>query len=140
MAKPTSITHSTALAGLRAKEALYDELVERLATCEEQLEATRRELRDTRRAAARDGIDPEWRSIANALCGALRPYSLFREQRVIDGRIVVESRVPGATLHKASAALRAYARQVAAESYREHGIAVAEDEDRQTDADDRDAA
>jgi hypothetical protein len=35
MAKPTSISDSTTLAGLRAKESLYDELVEGLATCEE---------------------------------------------------------------------------------------------------------
>lgn len=140
MAKPTSSTHSTALAGLRAKESLYDELVERLATCEEQLAATRRELRETRRAAARDGIDPEWRAIANAVTGALRPYSLFREQRIVDGRIVVETRVPGATLHKATAALNAYARQVAIESYREHGIPVLEDERRRADTEEREAA
>lgn len=129
----------TALPGLQAKAALYDELVERLAEAEADLDAARRELRTTRRAAARDGIDPAWRSIANGLAGALRPYTLFREQRVHEGRIVVETRVPGATLHKSTAALRAYARQVAIESYREHGIPVPEDE-RQDDRPERDAA
>jgi len=79
---------STELRGLRAKAALYDELVEQLADTEQQLE-------EVRRSAARDGIDPAWREIANALVGALRPYTLFREQRVIDGRIVVETGCPG---------------------------------------------
>lgn len=137
MGRPTNIQSRDSL---RAKAALYDELVERLAQCEDELEETRRELRARRRAATREGIDPCWREIANALCGALRPYSLFREQRVVDGRIVVETRVPGATLHKASAALRAYARQVAVESYREHGLRVAEDEVGPADDEHRDAA
>jgi hypothetical protein len=65
---------------------------------------------------------------------------LFREQRVIDGWIVVETQVPGATLHKATAALKAYARQVAIESYREHGVPVLDDERRQAATDERDAA
>ena len=73
---------STELRGLRAKAALYDELVEQLAGLE-------RELEQVRRSAARDGIDPAWREIANALAGALRPYTLFREQRVVHGRVVV---------------------------------------------------
>lgn len=125
MSQPTNIR---TLDSLRAKAALYDELVERLAQCEDELEQARRDLRARLRAATREGIDPCWREIANALCGALRPYSLFREQRVIDGRIVVEIRVPGATLHKATAALNAYVQQVAIESYRESGIPVREDE------------
>ncbi len=81
---------STELRALRAKAALYDELVEQLADTEQQLE-------EVRRSAAREGIDPAWREIANSLAGALRPYTLFREQRVIDGRIVVETAVPGST-------------------------------------------
>lgn len=137
MSQPTNIR---TLESLRAKAALYDELVERLAQCEDELEETRRDLRARLRAATREGIDPRWREIANSLCGALRPYSLFREQRVIDGRIVVETRVPGATLHQATAALKAYARQVAIESYREHGVPVADDERRPAAADQPEAA
>ncbi len=80
-----------------------------------------------RRSAARDGIDPPWREIANALTGALRPYTLFREQRVIDGRIVVETAVPGSTLRAAREALYRLGRQVALESCRSPGIPVRED-------------
>jgi len=111
------------LRGLRVKAQLYGELVEQLAN-------TERELDPVRRSAARDGIDPEWREIANALADALRPYSLFQEQRVDDGRIVVETRVPGSTLREAGAALNRLARQVAIESYRAHGIPVREDQQR----------
>lgn len=111
------------LRGLRAKAQLYDELVEQLA-------ATERELDRLRRSATRNGIDPAWRDIANALAEALRPYSLFREQRVEDGRIVVETRVPGPALRKAGEALERLGRQVAIESYRAHGIPVSEDERR----------
>ncbi len=74
---------TTELRELRAKAALYDELVEQLADTERQLEQVRRSF-------CRDGIDPAWREIANALATALRPYTMFREQRVIDGRIVVD--------------------------------------------------
>ncbi len=42
---------STELRGLRAKAALYDELVEQLADTERQLEQVRRSF-------CRDGIDP----------------------------------------------------------------------------------
>ena len=115
---------STELRGLRAKAALYDELVEQLAGLE-------RELEQVRRSAARDGIDPAWREIANALAGALRPYTLFREQRVIDGRIVVETAVPGPTLRAAREALDRLGRQVAIESYRSSGIPVPEDTERE---------
>ncbi|HEX4108128.1 MAG TPA: hypothetical protein VHX88_08335 [Solirubrobacteraceae bacterium] len=111
------------LRGLRAKARLYDELVERL-------EQQEREVERLRRQHTRDGIDPVWREIANDLAGALRPYALFREQRVEQGRIIVETRVPGATLHKASAALERSGRQVAIESYRASGIPVSEDEQR----------
>lgn len=109
---------------LRAKAQLYDELVEQLTVAEQKLDRVRR-------SATRDGIDPAWREIANALAGALRPYSLFREQRVHDARIVVETRVPASTLRKASEALDLLARQVAVESYRAHGVAVHEDEQRE---------
>ena len=102
---------NTELRELRAKAALYDELVEQLTVAEQELDRARR-------SATRDGVDPAWREIANALAGALRPYSLFSEQRVQDGRIVVETRVPGSTLRKASEALDRLARQVAVESYR----------------------
>lgn len=112
---------------LRAKAALFDELVEQLGTTADELERVRRELTTTRRAAARDGIDAAWREIANALAGALRPYSLFREQRVEDGCIVVHTRVPGSTLRAAREALDALRRQVAVESYREHPIPIRED-------------
>src|SRR4051794_5565297 len=109
---------------LRAKAQLYDELVE-------QLTATERDLDRARRSATRDGIDPVWREVANALAEALRPYSLFREQRVEDGRIVVETRVPGSTLRAARGALDRLGRQVAVESYRAHGVPVREDEQRE---------
>lgn len=111
------------LRGLRAKAQLYDELVE-------HLEQQEREVERLRRQHTREGIDPVWREIANDQAGALRPYSLFREQRVEQGRIVVETRVPGATLHKASAALKRLGHQVAIESYRASGISVREDERR----------
>ncbi len=111
------------LRALRTKAALYDELVERLADAEAELE-------QVRRSHSRDGIDPAWRQIANALAGALRPYTLFREQRVEDGRIVVESRVPGSTLRAGREALDRLARQVAIESYRAHDVPGGEDEDR----------
>jgi len=112
---------------LRAKAEMFDDLVDDLARVEEQLEEARRELRAVRRAATREGIDPKWREIANGLAGALRPYRLFREQRIRDGRIVVETSVPGETLRKAAKALDAYGRQVAIESYRESGVPVPED-------------
>jgi len=115
---------NTELRELRAKAALYDELVEQLAVAEQDLDRARR-------SATRDGVDPAWREIANALAGALRPYSLFREQRVCDGRIVVETRVPGSTLRKAREALDRLARQVAVESYRAHDVPVREDEERE---------
>jgi len=114
---------STELRGLRAKAAVYDELVEHLADTEQQLE-------QVRRSAARDGIDPAWREIANALATALRPYTLFGAQRVIDGWIVVETAVPGSTLRAARKALHRLGRQVAIESYRSPGIPVLEDADR----------
>jgi hypothetical protein len=117
-------TVSTELRGLRAKAALYDELVEELADAERRLE-------QMRRSAARDGVDPAWREIANDLAGALRPYTLFREQRVIDGRIVVETAVPGSTLRAGREALDRLGRQVAIESYRSSGIPVREDDERQ---------
>lgn len=91
------------LARLRAKEQLYDELVDRLAATEQELT----EL------ASGAGVDGAWREIANALATALRPYTLFREQRVIDGRIVVETSVPGSTLTLAREALDRLGRQVA---------------------------
>lgn len=107
------------LAELRAKAELFDELVEQLTAVENELEQLR--------AARGDG--GVWRKIANDLAQALRPYSMFREQRVIDGRIVVETAVPGATLRKAREALDRLGRQVAVESYRRDGIPVAEDDD-----------
>jgi hypothetical protein len=117
-------TVKSELRALRAKAALYDELVERLAVAEAELE-------QIRRGHCRDGIDPSWREIANALAGALRPYTLFREQRVEDGRIVVETRVPGSTLRAAREALDRLGRQMAVESYRAHGVPVREDEQRE---------
>lgn len=118
------------LGELRAKAALFDEVVEQLAETEDELERVRRELVAARRAATRDGIDPAWREIASALAGALRPYSMFREQRVEDGRIFVETRVLGSTLRAAREALDALGRQVSVESCREHRIPVREHEER----------
>ena len=115
---------STELRGLRAKAALYDELVERPADAE-------RDLEQVRRSACRDGIDPAWREIADGLAGALRPYTMFREQRLVDGRIVVETAVPGATLRAAREALERLGRQVAIESYRASGVPVPADTGRE---------
>lgn len=129
----TRARNSDPLVELRAKAALFDELVEQLARTEDELERLRVGRVATHRAAARDGIDPVWREIANALAGALRPYSMFREQTVEDGRIVVHTRVPGSTLRAAREALELLGRQVAIESYREHGIPVREDEQRHAD-------
>ncbi len=108
---------STELRGLRAKTAFYDD--------------TERELEQTRRSDARDGIDPAWREIANALASALRPYTLFREQPVIDGRNVVEIAVSGSTLRAAREALDWLGRQVALGSYRSSGMPVREDAGRE---------
>ena len=112
------------LAELRAKAQVYDELVEQLA-------GTERELARLRASHCRTGIDPAWREIATDLASALRPYTLFREQRVEDGRIVVETRVPGSTLRVAREALDCLARQVAVESYRREGVPVREDTERE---------
>lgn len=106
---------TTNLAGLRARAELFDELVEQLARVESELEATR----------AADTED--WREIANLLAGALRPYTMFREQRLRDGKIVVESAVPAATLTRACRALDALGRRVAVESYRRDGVPVADE-------------
>ena len=108
------------LAGLRAKAQLYDELVEQLA-------ATERKLAKLRSDHCGSGGDRVWREIANDLAAALRPYTLFKEQRVEEGRIVVETRVPGQTLKAARQALERLGRQVAVESYRADGIPVRED-------------
>jgi len=116
---PTSKTDK--LEGLRVKARLYDEIFKRLAE-------TERELARVRAEAVPGGVDPVWREIANDLATALRPYTLFREQRVRDGRIVVETAVPGSTLRVAREALDRLARQVAVESYRAHGVPVREDE------------
>lgn len=92
-----------------------------------ELAEARRELRELRRAMTRSGVDPEWREIANELAEALRPYTMFREQVVRDGRIVVVTHVPGRTLTKASDALERIGRQVRIESYREVGMVPRED-------------
>lgn len=139
----TTKRHGDELGALRSKAALFDELVERLAQAEDEaqrLSEEANELREVRRAAARDGVDPAWRELANDLAGALRPYSMFREQAVEDGRIVVHTHVAGSTLHAARHALDRLARQVAVESYREHGIPVSEDEQRAESEIVRDAA
>ena len=110
------------LKGLRARAALYDELVERLAETEAQLDQM------VRSGGRTDGVDPEWRQIASALAEALRPYTLFREQQIRDGRIVVETAVPGSVLRAGREALGRLGRQVAVESYRASEIPVPEDE------------
>jgi len=92
-----------------------------------ELAEARRELRELRRAMTRDGVDPEWREIANDLSEALRPYTMFREQVVRDGRIVVITHVPGRTLTKANEALDRLAHQVRIESYREVGMVPRQD-------------
>jgi hypothetical protein len=142
----TTKRRSSDLSVLRSKAALFDELVERLEQAEDQagrlseeVRGLRSQLSDVRRANARDGVDPAWRDLANELAGALRPYSLFRDQAVEDGRIIVHTRVPGATLYTAAKALDRLARQIAIESYREHGIPVPEDQ-RGTETRVRDAA
>lgn len=116
MSKPTNIRQ------LRAKAELFDELVEQLTALEDEL--------DRLRPDAVGALDPVWREIANELAQALRPYTLFREQTVEDGRIVVHTRVPGSTLRAGRDALDRLGWQVAVESYRRVGIPVAEDERR----------
>jgi hypothetical protein len=97
------------LAGLRAKAKLYDELVDALAHAEEELERLREQPQQQ--------IDPAWRQIASELAGALRPYTMFREQRIADGRVIIETAVPGSTLTAAKAALGRLAAQLALESF-----------------------
>lgn len=60
----------------------------------------------------------EWRAVANDLAGALRPYSLWRDQSIKDGRIVVEVAVPGEQHSKACAALDRLAKHVYLENHR----------------------
>jgi hypothetical protein len=65
----------------------------------------------------------EMRTIANELAGALRPYTLFREQRVEDAngknpRVVVDITVPGRTLTVADRALSRFASVVFADQHR----------------------
>jgi len=92
-----------------------------------ELAEARRQLRELRRAMTRNGVDPEWREIANDVAEALRPYTMFREQVVRDGRIVVITHVPGRTLTKANDALDRLGHQVRIESYREAGMIPRED-------------
>jgi hypothetical protein len=115
MAHGTRRSSGDSLGELRAKAALFDELVERLAEAEDELE-------QVRAASPATGIDPAWRAIANDLAGALRPYTMFREQRVEEGRIIIETRVPGGTLTAARAALDLLGSQVATESRRAVGM------------------
>jgi hypothetical protein len=65
----------------------------------------------------------EMRTIANELATALRPYTLFREQRVEDPngknpRVVVDITVPGRTLTVADRALSRFASLVFADQHR----------------------
>ena len=94
-----------------------DKAIDALANADSERARLRNEHRGT------DGLDPAWREIANELASALRPYTLFGDMVVRDGRIVVETRVPGATLTAARAALDRLAAQVARESYRQVGLA-----------------
>jgi hypothetical protein len=57
---------------------------------------------------ASQSVDAAWREIANDLARALRPYTLLRDMRVKDHRIVVETSVPGSTLRSAREALDSY--------------------------------
>ena len=117
------------LGDLRAKAALYDELVERLTDAEDELDRLRRSRAPVAPArSVGDEVDPAWRLIANDLAGALRPYTLFKDQAGEDGRIVVHTRVPGSTLSQAREALDRLGRQVAVESCRRDGIPVAADQ------------
>lgn len=120
MGKPTAIDEAATIRELRAKAALYDELVEELARAEDALERVRTDAGGPQMHA---GIDPAWREIANHLAEALRPYGCFGSQSVQDGRIVVHTRVPGATLSKARRALDRLGEQVALESHRKAGMA-----------------
>jgi hypothetical protein len=115
-------TSTKDLTALQARAARHDELAAELAATQQRFD---RVLRSGGRV---DGIDPVWRVIANALAEGLRPYTLFREQRVVDGRIVVDSSVPGSTLRAGREALDLLGRQVAVESYRRDGVPVPGDE------------
>ncbi len=101
MAK-TQNTNGGRLGELRAKAALFDELVEQLAQTEEELERVRHELVMTRRAATRDGIDPAWREIANDLAGALRPYTMLSLRGDADGCVCPGNRAEDAADERAA--------------------------------------
>jgi len=62
------------------------------------------------------------RTLINLLVGALRPYTLFREQRVVDRdkdpRVVVDVTVPAKTLSNADRALTLYASFLRADQHR----------------------
>ena len=120
MGKPTAMNEAATICELRAKAALYDHLVEELARAEDELGRVRAAARAPSAAV---GIDPAWREIANELVEALRPYGCFGSQSVEDGRIVVHTRVPGATLSKARRALDRLGDQVALESHRKARMA-----------------
>lgn len=102
---------------LRARAPGGDELVDAPADAGDDLGLPRQERLG-------QGVDPQWREIANDLAAALRPYSLFGDMVVRDGRIVVQTSVPGATLTAARGALDRLAAQVARESYRRDGLAA----------------
>jgi hypothetical protein len=133
MAKQHSIADARTVRLWRAKADLYDELVEHLASVEDELEKLKE---GTPPEPAEPGIDPAWQRIASDLAGALRPYTMFREQTVENGRIVVHVRVPGSTLRRAREALERLGEQVARESRRRDGLAEA----REAEAHDAEAA
>lgn len=66
----------------------------------------------------------EWQAVATELAVALRPYTLFREARIVDGRMVVDCAVPGTTLGLARRALDAYADRLFRDSHDEWSSAA----------------
>lgn len=60
----------------------------------------------------------EWHEVANDLAAALRPYTMFREQMLKEGRLVVETAVPAVTLSNAHAALERFAEHVYMEQHK----------------------
>lgn len=87
MSKPRKIEEAATVRELRAKAALFDELVEALARSEDELE------RFKAQPAVNAGVDPAWWQIANDLASALRPYTLLSLRATGNASVRPASRV-----------------------------------------------
>jgi hypothetical protein len=64
-------------------------------------------------------VDPQWKAVANKLAGALRRYTMVHEQRVEDGKVICELRIPNEVHAQACRALDDLADLVYEDSHRQ---------------------